>query len=135
MISSLKIRIAVWYVSLSTLILLCLGIALYAIISYSMMNERRALRKILKGCSRSPNARQPRRNRLLDEAEEEIPLKPGDEFVEIFTLEGTSLATSPGIRNRQLPFRPDMAQRPPKFETISTSSDGSPALLGGRQFK
>ena len=43
MISSLKTRIAVWYISLSTLILVCLGVALYLIISHSMMNERRAL--------------------------------------------------------------------------------------------
>jgi heavy metal sensor kinase len=133
MISSLKIRIAVWYISLSTLILLCLGIALYAIISYSLMNERRAL--IAQDLERVQQVaqRQGNRgvNRLLDEAEEEIPLKPGDEFVEIFTLEGTSIATSPSSKNRRLPFRPDLAQRPPKFETISTSADGSPALLGG----
>jgi heavy metal sensor kinase len=58
-------------------------------------------------------------------------LKPGDELVQIFTLDGTSVATSPSSKNRQLPFRPDLAQGPPKFETISTSSDGSPALLGG----
>ena len=133
MIPSLKTRIAVWYVSLSTLILLCLGIALYAIISYSMMNERRALiaqdlERVQQVAQRLGNRGV---NRLLDEAEEEIPLKPGDEFVRIFTLDGTIIATSPAIKNRQLPFRPDLAQRPPKYETISTSSGESSALLGG----
>ena len=132
MISSLKTRIAVWYSSLSTLILVCLGVALYLIISHSMMNERRAL--IAKDLERvqqvSRHFGNRGVNRLLEEAEEEIPLKPGDEFVQIFTLDGASVANSPNLRNQQLPFRPALAQPgTPKFETISISTDGSTALL------
>ncbi len=132
MISSLKTRIAVWYISLSTLILVCLGVALYLIISHSMMNERRAL--IAKDLERvqqvSRHFGNRGVNRLLEEAEEEIPLKPGDEFVQIFTLDGASVANSPNLRNQQLPFRTALAQPgTPKFETISISTDGSTALL------
>ena len=132
MISSLKTRIAVWYIALSTLILVCLGVALYLIISHSMMNERRAL--IAKDLERvqqvSRHFGNRGVNRLLEEAEEEIPLKPGDEFVQIFTLDGASVANSPNLRNQQLPFRPALAQPgTPKFETISISTDGSTALL------
>lgn len=134
MITSLKTRIAVWYISLSTLILVCLGIALYLIISHSMMNERRAL--ITQDLERIHQVSQRFGDRgvgrLLEEAEEEIPLKPADEFVQIFTLDGASVANSPNLRNQHLPFRPDLAQPgTPKFETISTSADGSTALLGG----
>ena len=134
MITSLKTRIAVWYISLSTLILVCLGLALYLIISHSMMNERRAL--IAQDLERVQQVSQRFGNRgvsrLLEEAEEEIPLKPGDEFVQIFTLDGTSVAISQSLKNHHLPFRPDLAQPgPPKFETISTFPDGSTALLGG----
>jgi heavy metal sensor kinase len=134
MITSLKTRIAVWYISLSTLILVCLGLALYLIISHSMMNERRAL--IAQDLERVQQVSQRFGNRgvsrLLEEAEEEIPLKPGDEFVQIFTLDGTSVASSQSLKNHHLPFRPDLAQPgPPKFETISTFPDGSTALLGG----
>ena len=134
MITSLKTRIAVWYISLSTLILVCLGLALYLIISHSMMNERRAL--IAQDLERIQQVSQRFGNRgvvrLLEEAEEEIPLKPGDEFVQIFTLDGTSVAISQNLKNHHLPFRPDLAQAgAPKFETISTFPDGSTALLGG----
>jgi two-component system, OmpR family, sensor kinase len=134
MITSLKIRIAVWYISLSTLILVCLGLALYLIISHSMMNERRAL--IAQDLERVQQVSQRFGNRgvsrLLEEAEEEIPLKPEDEFVQIFTLDGTSVAISQNLKNHHLPFRPDLAQPgAPKFETISTFPDGSTALLGG----
>jgi two-component system, OmpR family, sensor kinase len=134
MITSLKTRIAVWYISLSTLILVCLGLALYLIISHSMMNERRAL--IAQDLERIQQVSQRFGDRgvsrLLEEAEEEIPLKPGDEFVQIFTLDGANVANSPNLRNQRLPFRPDLAQPgAPKFETISTSTDGSTALLSG----
>lgn len=134
MITSLKTRIAVWYISLLTLILVCLGLALYLIISHSMMNERRAL--IAQDLERVQQVSQRFGNRgvsrLLEEAEEEIPLKPGDEFVQIFTLDGTSVAISQNLKNHHLPFRSDLAQPgPPKFETISTFPDGSTALLGG----
>ena len=134
MITSLRTRIAVWYISLSTLILVCLGVALYLIISHSMMNERRALIALDLERVQQVSQRFGDRglSRLLEEAEEEIPLKPGDEFVQIFTLDGASVANSPNLRNQQLPFRPNLAQAgPAKFETISTFSDGSPALLGG----
>jgi two-component system, OmpR family, sensor kinase len=134
MITSLKTRIAVWYITLSTLILVCLGVALYLIISHSMMNERRAL--ITQDLERVHQVSQRFGDRgvsrLLEEAEEEIPLKPADEFVQIFTLDGTSVANSPNLRNQHLPFRPDLAQPGTlRFETISTFSDGSTALLGG----
>src|SRR5947209_5867886 len=132
-ISSLKTRIAVWYISLSTLILICLGVALYLIISQSMMNERRAL--IAQDLERVQQVSERFGNRgvsrLLEEAQEEIPLKPGDEFVQIFTPEGAAVAGSPNLRDRRLPFRPDLVQiGTPSFETISTGSDGSTALLG-----
>jgi heavy metal sensor kinase len=134
MITSLKTRITVWYISLSALILVCLGIALYLIISHSMMNERRALLAQDLERIRQVSKRFENRGvvRLLDEAEEEVPLKPGDEFVQIFTLQGVSVANTSNLRNQQLPFRPDLAQAGTlKFETISTSSDGATALLGG----
>jgi two-component system, OmpR family, sensor kinase len=134
MITSLKTRITVWYISLSTLILVCLGVALYLIISHSMMNERRAL--IAQDLERIRQVSQRFESRgvvrMLGEAEEEVPLKPGDEFVQIFTLEGVSVANSSNLRNQQLPFRPELAQgSPSRFETVSTSNDGSTALLGG----
>ncbi|HEY6122196.1 MAG TPA: ATP-binding protein [Pyrinomonadaceae bacterium] len=134
MITSLKIRITVWYISLSALILVCLGVALYLIISQSMMNERRAL--IAQDLERVRQVSQRFDSRgvthFLEEAEEEIPLKPGDEFVEIFALNGVSVARSSNLRNQHLPFLPRLAQGgAPNFETISTSNDGSTALLGG----
>lgn len=134
MITSLKTRIAVWYITLSSLILVCLGIALYGIISQSMMNERRALitqdLKRLQQVSERFNTRGV--SRLLEEAEEEIPLKPGDEFVQIFTPDGASVVNSSNLRNQRLPFRPELAQAgPAQYETISTLGDGAPALLGG----
>ena len=99
MITSLKTRIAVWYISLSTLILVCLGLALYLIISHSMMNERRAL--IAQDLAKMPQVVQRFGNRgmerMLDEAQEEIPLKPADEFVQIFTTDGKEVAASPNL--------------------------------------
>jgi two-component system OmpR family sensor kinase len=130
-ISSLKTRIAVWYISLSTLVLVGLGVALYLIISHSMMNERRAV--IAQDLEKLPHVAQRVGNRgvdrLLDEAQEEIPLKPADEFVQIFGPDGVSVASSKNLRGRTLPFRPELAGTS-AFETISTSGDGSPALLG-----
>jgi heavy metal sensor kinase len=133
MITSLKTRIAVWYISLSTLILVCLGLALYLIISHSMMQERRAL--IAHDLARVQQVSQSFGNRgvkqMLEEAEENIPLKPEDEFVQIFRMDGATVATSPNLRDQQLPFRPDLARVvPPVYETISTAA-GSTALLGG----
>jgi len=132
MIAFLKTRIAVWYISLSTLILVGLGVALYLVISHSMMNERRAL--IAQDLERLPQLAQRYGNRgvnrLLDEAQEEIPLKPADEFVQIFRPDGVSIATSSNLRGQSLPFRPDLASATSPFATISTSGDGSPALLG-----
>jgi two-component system OmpR family sensor kinase len=132
MISSLKTRIAVWYISLSTLVLVGLGVALYLIISHSMMNDRRAL--IAQDLEKLPHVAQRYGNRgvdrLLDEAQEEIPLKPADEFVQIFRLDGVSVASSANLRGRSLPFRPELASATSPFATISTSGDGSPALLG-----
>jgi heavy metal sensor kinase len=133
MITSLKTRIAVWYISLSTLILVCLGIALYLIISHSMMNERRAL--ISQDLEKIPQVAQRFGNRavtrLLDEAQEEIPLKPADEFVEIFSPDGASVATSANLRGQHLPFRPELDKAAPSaFETIANSTETSPALLG-----
>src|SRR5215471_2483018 len=133
MITSLKTRITVWYISLSTLILVCLGVALYLIISHSMMNERRAL--IAQDLEKIPQVAQRFGNRgverLLDEAQEEIPLKPADEFVQIFTPAGVSVATSPNLKGRSLPFQPESANvAASKFETVSISGDTSPVLLG-----
>ena len=132
MITSLKTRIAVWYISLSTLILVGLGVALYLVISHSMMNERRAL--IAQDLERLPQVAQRFGNRgvnrFLDEAQEEIPLKPADEFVQIFKPDGVSIATSLNLRGQSLPFRPDLASATSQFATISISGDGSPALLG-----
>ena len=135
MITSLKTRIAVWYISLSTLVLVCLGVALYLIISHSMMNERRAV--IAQDLERLPHVAQRFGNRgvdrMLDEAQEEIPLKPADEFVQIFTPAGASVASSANLRGRSLPFRPDLASATLPFETISTSGDRAPALIGVTQ--
>src|SRR5215813_7949628 len=133
MITSLKTRIAVWYISLSTLILVCLGVALYLIISHNMMNERRAL--IAQDLAKIPQVAQRFGNRgmdrMLDEAQEEIPLKPADEFVQIFTPDGSYVATSPNLKGRSLPFRPELANSiPSQFEAVSISGDASPALLG-----
>jgi heavy metal sensor kinase len=132
MISSLKTRIAVWYISLSTLVLAGLGVALYLIISHSMMNDRRAV--IAQDLERLPHVAQRYGNRgvdrLLDEAQEEIPLKPADEFVQIFRSDGVSVASSANLRGRSLPFRPELASATSPFATISTSGDGSPALIG-----
>jgi heavy metal sensor kinase len=133
MITSLKTRITVWYILLSTLILVCLGVALYLIISHSMMNERRAL--IAQDIEKIPHVAQRYGNRgvnrLLDEAQEEIPLKPSEEFVQIFTANGESVATSQNLKGRSLPFRPDLANSAPsQFATVSISGDASPALLG-----
>ena len=133
MITSLKTRIAVWYISLSTLILVCLGIALYLIISHSMMNERRAL--IAQDLAKMPQVVQRFGNRgmerMLDEAQEEIPLKPADEFVQIFTTDGKEVAASPNLKGRSLPFRPELAESTPsEFRAVSISGDAFPALLG-----
>ena len=133
MITSLKTRVAVWYVSLSTLILVCLGVALYLIISHSMMNERRAL--IAQDLEKIPQVAQRFGNRgmerLLDEAQEEIPLKPADEFVQIFKPDGGTMAVSANLKGRSLPFRPDLANSAAaQFEAVSISGDASPALLG-----
>jgi heavy metal sensor kinase len=135
MITSLKTRIAVWYISLSTLVLVGLGVALYLITSHSLMNERRAV--IAQDLERLPQVAQHYGNRgvnrLLDEAQEEIPLKPADEFVQIFNQNGVSVATSANLRGGSLPFRPDLAGTTSSFATISTSGDGAPALLGVTQ--
>ena len=133
MITSLKTRITVWYISLSTLILVCLGVALYLIISHSMMNERRSL--IAQDLEKIPHVAQRYGNRgvnrLLDEAQEEIPLKPSEEFVQIFGANGESIATSQNLKGKGLPFRPDLANSAPsQFATVAISGDAAPALLG-----
>src|SRR5690349_24079718 len=135
MITSLKTRIAVWYILLSTLVLVGLGVALYLITSHSLMNERRTV--IAQDLERLPQLAQHYGNRgvdrLLDEAQEEIPLKPADEFVQIFNQNGVSVATSANLKGRSLPFRPDLATTASSFATITTSGDGAPALLGVTQ--
>jgi heavy metal sensor kinase len=117
---------------MSTLVLVTLGVALYLIISHSMMNERRAV--IAQDLARLPHVAQRYGNRgvdrLLDEAQEEIPLKPADEFVQVFTQNGVSVASSANLRGRSLPFRTDLASGMSSFDTVSISGDGSPALLG-----
>jgi two-component system OmpR family sensor kinase len=133
MIATLKSRIAVWYISLSTVILIGLGVALYFITSQSMMNERRAL--LAQDLNRMEQLSERLGSRgvghMLEEAEEEIPLKPGDEVVEVFTLEGQSKARSSGLKTQHLPFRPDLAKSGALlFETVTLSTDGSAALLG-----
>ena len=117
---------------MSTLVLVALGVALYLIISHSMMNERRGV--IAQDLARLPHVAQRYGNRgvdrLLDEAQEEIPLKPADEFVQVFSQDGVSVASSANLRGRSLPFRPDLAGGTSPFDTVSTSGDGTPALLG-----
>ena len=97
------------------------------------MNERRSL--IAQDLEKIPHVAQRYgnrgANRLLDEAQEEIPLKPSEEFVQLFTASGESVATSQNLKGRSLPFRPDLADSPPsQFATVSISGDVSPALLG-----
>jgi heavy metal sensor kinase len=98
-----------------------------------MMQERRAL--ITQDLARVQQVSQRYGNRgleeMLEEAEEHIPLKPEDEFIQIFMLDGATVATSPNLREQRLPFRPSLASEAAQsYETISTST-GSTALLGG----
>jgi heavy metal sensor kinase len=135
-INSLKTRIAVWYISLSTLVLVFLGVALYLIISQSMMNERRAL--VIHDLERFKVVSERLQVRdvaeLLEEAEEEIPLKPADEFVQVFTQDGEMVAASSNLRGNKLSFRRSVGQNPASEIDTVPLSNGSDALSGMVQF-
>jgi heavy metal sensor kinase len=134
MITSLKTRITIWYILLSTLILIGLGFALYLTLSKNLMKEREeAIKNNIQNVHGFVfEEGKHGLGEVLEEAYERISIKPEDDFIEVFKLDGTSISKSDNLRDRSLPFRADLSSSIPttKFEVINLIGDSQPALLG-----
>ncbi len=132
MIRSLKTRIAVWYIALSTAILVGFGLIIYLNLSRSLYNEREAL--IREDIERIRNFAIAHGSGGLDyfleELDEHFALKLEDEFIQVFSREGASLYISPNLKGRALPFRPELAASGEvRLQVVEALADQHPLLL------
>jgi len=131
MIKSLKTRIAVWYIALSTAILLGFGLAIYFTLSHGLRRDRENLLRVdseqIRALARSQERNA--RDEFIEEMGERFGAKP-DEFIQAFATDGRSLYATPSLKGRQLPFKPELSSNGRGESSIIEASNGrEPVLL------
>src|SRR5215471_13872690 len=107
MIRSLKTRIAVWYIALSTSVLIGFGLCVYLILAHHLRQERKDVVNGYAERIRAFALSQSRINRpehFLHEFDERFSLKLEREYLQISTPGGAPLYLSPNLNARPLPF-------------------------------
>src|SRR5262249_55325540 len=121
MIRSLKTRIAIWYIALSTAILIGFGLVIYFNLAHSLRQERKNVVTGYAERIRSFALAQSRKNEedhFIHEFDERFSLKLEREYLQISTLDGAILYLSPNLKARPLPFKPELvAEGQPKLLT------------------
>ena len=110
MIKSLKTRIAVWYIALSTAILLGFGLAIYFTLSHGLRRDRENLLRAdceqVRGLARTQERRG--RDEFVEELGERFGGKPG-EFIQATSVDGNIIYSTSNLKDRQIPFKPELA--------------------------
>ncbi len=131
-IKSLKTRIAVWYVALSTAILIGFGAVVYLNLAHSLRQERMDIVTGYAERIRSFVAAQPwnKKEGFIHEFDEHFSLKLEHEYIQICTADGASLYLSPNLKLRPLPFKPELAtEGPPKLQVAEAFAERQPVLM------
>jgi heavy metal sensor kinase len=133
MIRSLKTRIAVWYVALSTSVLIGFGICVYLILTHHLRQERKDVVAGYAERIRAFALSQSRVNRtehFLHEFDERFSLKLEREYLQISTPGGSPLYLSPNLNARPLPFKPELAAGGrPRSQEVAAFADRQPVLM------
>src|SRR5215471_152753 len=130
MIKSLKTRIAVWYIALSTAILLGFGLTIYFTLSHSLRHDRESLLRADSEQIRALAKTQERRGQdeFFEEMGERFSAKP-DEFIQVFTTNGESIYSTPSLRGRRLPFKPELSSNGRGESSLIEVSNGREPVL------
>ncbi len=133
MIRSLKTRIAVWYIILSTTILIGFGLIVYFNLTRSLRQERR---DVVLGYAERIRAfvllqsRNEEGNNFIHEFDESFSLKLEREYLQISAPNGVILYLSPNLQTRPLPFKPDLAiEGPPQLQVTEAFAERQPMLM------
>jgi len=133
MIRSLKTRIAVWYIALSTAILIGFGLVVYLNVTHRLRQERRDVVTGYAERIRSFAMAQSRKNEedhFIHEFDERFSLKLEREYLQISTPDGAILYLSPNLKTRPLPFKPELtAEGQPKLQTAEAFAERQPVLM------
>lgn len=132
MIRSLKTRIAVWYVVLSTAILVGFGLVVYLNLTHALRREREEVLLGYAGRIRSFALAQSRHveENFIHEFDERFSLKLEREYLQISTRDGATLYLSPNLKARPLPFRPELAaEGQPKLQVVEAFAERQPMLM------
>lgn len=131
MISSLKTRIAVWYIALSIAIVIGFGLVVYLNLTHSLRKERTDVVTGYAERIRSFTLSQSwDRENFVHEFDEHFSLKLEHEYLQIYTVQGVSLYLSPNLKGRPLPFRPDLAsQGQPQLLNTEAFAERQPVLM------
>ena len=136
MIRSLKTRIAVWYIGLSTAILIGFGLVVYLNLAHSLRQERERVVTGYAGRIRSFAQAQSRSEDedFMEEFGERFSLKLEREYLQISTPSGTTLYLSPNLKARPLPFKPELAselalESQPKLQVVEAFAERQPMLM------
>jgi two-component system OmpR family sensor kinase len=133
MIRSLKTRIAVWYIALSSSVLIGFGLCVYLILTHHLRQERK---EVVTGYAERIRAfaltqsRVNKEDRFIHEFDERFSLKLEREYLQIFTPGGDTLYLSPNLKARLLPFKPELATAgQPVLRETSAFADQQPVLM------
>src|SRR5262249_51595108 len=133
MIRSLKTRIAVWYIALSTAILIGFGLVVYLNVTRHLRQERRDVVTGYAERIRSFAVVQSRKNEeehFIPEFDERFSLKLEREYLQISTPDGSILYLSPNLKTRPLPFKPELtAEGHPKLQAAEAFAERQPVLM------
>jgi len=140
MIRSLKTRIAVWYIALSTAILAGFGLIVYLNLAHGLRREREnvvigyverirafalAQSKITEK-GRFSNEKE----HFLYEFDERFSLKLESEYIRISTPDGVNLYLSPNLEGRLLPFKPELSSEGrPKLSVVEAFAERQRVLM------
>lgn len=132
MIRSLKTRIAVWYMALSTAILIGFGLVVYLNLTHSLYQEREDVVTGYAERIRSFALTQSRNGEedFIHEFDERFSLKLEREYLQISTRGGTTLYLSPNLKTRPLPFKPELAiESHLKLQVAEAFDERQPMLM------
>ena len=132
MIKSLKTRIAVWYVALSTAILIGFGAVVYLNLAHSLRQERMDIVTGYAERIRCFVAAQlwNKKEGFIHEFDEHFSLKLEHEYIQIYTADGASLYLSPNLKGRPLPSNPSsQAEGTPKLQIAEAFAERQPVLM------
>ncbi|MBO0858686.1 MAG: heavy metal sensor histidine kinase [Chloracidobacterium sp.] len=138
MIRSLKTRIAVWYIALSTAILAGFGLIVYLNLAHGLRREREnvvigyieRIRAFALDQSQLNQSRVDEKSRFLHEFDEGFSLKLESEYIQISTPDGANLYLSPNLGGRPLPHKPELSvEGRPKLQVVEAFAERQRVLM------